>query len=810
MTVMLDQPPELLWGSFALCTVVDPDVPWQCTTLATTEFGNAVPIIEFIESSLIVDGGEAVVTGWERRTFTVAIRITAPDGQAMAQAQNALFDLVYADEKPALLWTPPMVGAWTGAFDVVAVKFVRKYDVGGGWDYREKHTRQRVFELEFTTKTWVRDPEPIEVPAAPTTATVVDIDTCDTAAGWSRTYQGFGPTTRTNLMTNTSFETSLSGWALGSVPRPGVWSASRVTGGARLGSASMYVSGATGSPNEIPIGSRVYVNSPLITSGIEGGKTYHVLLSQNSPVSFLPEPSTIGGVLTRFYTSTGVQIGSDEVTTWTLVDAWQDFATTRVAPAGAAQMQIFPFLQHTSTKQQYGHSFGVDRVYIGRENGYFDGDTADTIDWIYAWTGTANESTSTATSTTAVPTLSASGGHVDVAATASPSYSDPRSVTLTRTAATTLGDLPYLRVSAKVSATGGTAVLSGFKIDGASVAPVFVGASDIAGYSDYYFALADDFNTLAITATADGGANQPTVTISVAHIAATDGFGPIDANGFQLARVVTIEGAAPTGAAITFDAGPNPLLGSTALIYTGPSEVISMRALDDGVPPGRTPDATMMSGAWNTLNGDTVSLVPVARLSDSKYDLLGRLNFTGTARVYWSARLVGADGSDIPGSDVVRSGDILLRNDTADPWKIHTIATIAMPVIKVEGLSTHNVEVKVWMASGGAAVKLDERWLADRRGAVTLVHEPSAFQLSKIELRSPQLGAPRYQVIGTWVGYGSQDIARLSRVGRHRFAPGLLHVFTATDLAPFAEASLRYHRTYPNEPGPALPIPVGA
>lgn len=795
MLTILDQPHELLLGTFVLESATPPDAPWVCSTLASTGFGDPVPIIEFIENTLLSEGSEGVVTGWGNRTFSVFIEITAPDGQAMAQAENALFGIVYAAVKPPLWWTPPMVGAWTVAFDVASIEFVRKYDTDHGFD--ERFHLIRTFELKFTTAPFVRDTAPIVVPALAPVATVVDIDTCDSTSGWSQSSQGYGPTTRTNLMSNPSFEVDTSGWSAGgnaaSVER---WDLAASGIGNRAGTYGMLTRQAAGT-----YPTRCYANSPALAAS--AGQKYVIQVRLFGSLGNV-------GFLTRFYSGvngTGsVLLEADTGIPKPGGSSLVDVTATHIAPAGTLSMRIFPYGTGESAS-----SFFADAVLIEQSeaaNGYFDGDTPDTALWVYAWTGTPHASTSTATSTTPPPDLTTSGGHVDVLATRALAYSGSRSLTLTRTAATALGGMPYLRVSAMVTGNGTLAALSGFKIDGVTVSPVFVGASAIAGYSDYYFALTGDFNTLSLTASAptDGGGVTDD-QISVAHIAATDGFGPVDAQGFQLARVITIEGSAPTGADITLDAGAGPLAGSTALIYTGPSPVISLRSLDQGVPPGFVADATMMSGARSNLNvtGAVPSWVPVSRLSESFYDLLARLKFTGAAVVSWSARLVAADGTDIPGSDDVKSGEVLLRNDTTDPWKIHTIAEVELPIRKIKGASPHLVEVKMWMATGGAAVEVDERWLIDQAGAVTVVHEPSAFQLQTIEISSPQLGAPRYEIDGTWIGYGTQSIIDLTQLGRHRFEPGPLHIFTATDLAKYAACSLRYYRKYPHHPGPALP-----
>ncbi|WGX98720.1 hypothetical protein [Nocardioides sp. L-11A] len=604
-TMVLDQAPELTWGGFVLRGETDPDVPWQCETLATTDFGNAVPIIEFIESSLIVDGGEAVVTGWERRSFTVEIRITAPDGQAMSQAQQALFAMVHGDEKPALLWTPPMVGAWTGAFDVLAVRFLRKWDVPGDWSHRERYLRQRVFQLEFTCKTWIRDPEPIIVPALPVPEDpddpiTVDIDACNSLTGWTS---------------------------------PGTL---------HLGSGYIEVYSTGGSANN-------YWYTAIRTGLVTMGTTSYIRITARTAWSGVPSRPQV----------------------------------SFTPPGGTSPGPRLPIAEHPSS----------------------------------------------------------------------------------------LGGL----------------------------------------WVDYYFQpTMPAFESMRIDVGRDHEKpwEDESLLLYVAHVARTEQIEVPGSNGFQVARTITIEGSGPTGAAITLDAGTSPLLGSTALIYTGQSEAIPLRQLRATSAPV-TPDPATISGSRNTLASPTTWLVPVSRLAEATYDLNARLQFTGTARVYWTARLVATDGSDVPGSDVVRSGDILLRNGSADPWKIHTLASMQMPIIKVQGLTTHKVEVTISMPVGGSAVTLDEGWLLDAsNGAVTLVHEPSAHQLSGIEIQSPQLGAPRYAVVGTWVGFGSQDISRLTRLGRHRFPPGLLHIFTATDLAKYAPCSLRYHRTHAQEPGPALPEPA--
>lgn len=87
--------------------------------------------------------------------------------------------------------------------------------------------------------------------------------------------------------------------------------------------------------------------------------------------------------------------GADSASSWTR------YGATAVAPSGAATLLVSfgaVINAFAATDVHY-----VDAVLVeaaASVGAYFDGATADTVDWDYAWTGTANASASTATSTT--------------------------------------------------------------------------------------------------------------------------------------------------------------------------------------------------------------------------------------------------------------------------------------------------------------------------------------------------------------------------------------------------------------------------
>lgn len=421
--------------------------------------------------------------------------------------------------------------------------------------------------------------------------------------------------------------------------------------------------------------------------------------------------------------------------------------------------------------------------------------------------------------------FAAASGALSIAGTIGTGSNNSVSESMIRTGAVSMAGTPYLTVdiSASRNLGGVPAPPSDFWVAYDTVSPIsgpsvvahqVVATADLGGgRTRFYFDAPATFGQVRIARSVVQRTNAATsYSFSVSEVGRTDRLGIDGTNGFQVARTVLVEGTAPTAAAIRIDSGTDPLIGSTAMVYTGQSPVIPLRALcsNTGSLGDLDVDATKMSGATNDLSVAMVFRVPIAQLSDATYTVLARLDFLGAKTFAWQARLVAADGSTIPGSDLVLSGTVLLRNDTADPLRIHALAAPRLPVIVTEGETTDAVELTLSMPTDGASVRIDEGWLVNTtNGAVTIVHEPSAFQLTAIELRSAQLGAPRPSVYGTWSGGRVQDITRLARLGTHRFEPGLLHIFTATDLAKYAPTELEYYRRYFLHPGPALPDTEG-
>lgn len=623
MTI-LSQPHELTWGSLVCDSVVEPDVAWRCETLAAgSSFGAPVPLVEVVQSWL-ADGSLATVTRWGNRRVSFRVRLSAPDGLALAQAEAAFMAEVTAERPSPLVWTPPAFDGWPAVYDVVAVVEFGQ-DFGDGWDFDEKYRLHRFYTVTLECLPWVHPLDKTVIPAIPapvdpaTPASFAPINTADSTQNWTGRHN----------------------------PVSGAWSS-------------------------------------LVLSATGGYVRYSGTLNWNEAGN---------------YPRQGLRY---------------DFGTLVTDPT-----RPYLYIEFDITP------------------------TTPTLAWWLRWNFNSN--------------------------------SDPGTLAEAPVGVETLAN-GNIRAYWEVP-TQGIPVINSVLLDYEPVRPGTASATWSHRIDVYEIGLVDK---VAIVGT----------------------------NGFQVARTAQIGGTAPTQAAIRFDAGADPLVGTTAMVYTGGSPVVPLRPLLTSSATV-TVDATKISGAYNDLSVATKYVVPISRLSRAGYTILARLNGTGDFTVSWTAKIVSTAGALIPGSEVVESGDMLCSNPVSngDPWMIHVLGKAPMPVVATEGDVEHAVEVSLSMATGGASVQLDAAWLCDTdTGAVTVIYEPSANQLSAIELRSPQVDSPVPEAVGTWITYGIQNIDRLvTDEGTHEIRPGTLHVYTATDLAQYAECSLELYERFHTYPGPGLP-----
>lgn len=186
----------------------------------------------------------------------------------------------------------------------------------------------------------------------------------------------------TNFATNPSLETGAASWATGTgstggtlvttpAPPPGRgaqclrWTASGA------GASLIDLHGVTGLP-------------------VTAGEKYSVGIDVRSSVA---RPIRI---LIRFKNAGGATVADVwSVAANSSTSAWTRFLHSAIAPVGATQASVH-VEANPNTTGQFHYADGFTFVQ-GEDAGYFDGNTTDSTEYAYQWTGIANASTSTRT-----------------------------------------------------------------------------------------------------------------------------------------------------------------------------------------------------------------------------------------------------------------------------------------------------------------------------------------------------------------------------------------------------------------------------
>lgn len=359
---------------------------------------------------------------------------------------------------------------------------------------------------------------------------------------------------------------------------------------------------------------------------------------------------------------------------------------------------------------------------------------------------------------------------------------------LTRTGAVAMGSTPYLKVTANAT-YGGVATTPWFLIDGGALSSTIVAQSG----NTYYLEPGGDFTTLRIVGAASAFLSTiPPSTLQVTEVARTNVL-PASGTTRQQTRTATVEGSAPTQAAIRlYDATPADL-GTDVLVYTSRNTNATPALRPWRVSSASvTSDAAMVSGGRNTLTTSMAFEIPAANFTEGIYALMARMNITTGGDLTWSARMVDSTGATTLGSAVTSSGTVTLG--VTSGYQVLSLGALGLPVVAVE--ANQMVELTL---TGTANMTFDEGWLFGLDdGALTWIRDAST-DLQWIEIRSPELGATRPSVYGGSgaVGNGAACIDFMCEsFGAHRFDPGLMQVFTVTSTSLVSQSELEFYPRY--------------
>jgi len=189
----VSQPVEMNWGSVRLAGPVDADTDYQVEVIADgTHLGNPEHLVEYIKN-LAADGMIVGSEEWGGREVPLRLMFTAPRGiagKALQQAEDAMFAEAQRKAKSPLSYLPPAEDAARTFVDVQAATLRR--DTSDGWDFDEQTQEARFFSLDLMCLPFVRPENTVIVPALPVPPnpiepkTWVDVDTCDSVSGWTR------------------------------------------------------------------------------------------------------------------------------------------------------------------------------------------------------------------------------------------------------------------------------------------------------------------------------------------------------------------------------------------------------------------------------------------------------------------------------------------------------------------------------------------------------------------------------------------------------------------------------------------------
>ena len=761
----------LTWGTLDFISDTPTEEGFLVRAVADgTSFGNPDAQFEVVRS-LLTAGSLAVLQGWDNREIPIRLQLSAPEGvagRALAAAERVLMEHILAESKAPLVYVPSADGSPTTVFDVVAAKLERDYSTE--FDLEETLREYRYYLLTLTCLPFIRPEDPVTVsalPLPPPVETHFTVDDGTSLTGWTAAADGFGTVTRTNLVTNPSFEGTQGGWTAGANTD---YSWTNDPAGQFSGTGAANIIAASGS-------------SPYIYSTTHIPVTAGAQYTVSAYVKDFDDASGFTANI-QWWTSTAVisEVGSASVNPSD--SSWQRVSHTATAPAGAVKARVV--LRVT------GFMALVDGVMFEQASSagaYFDGDTATAGSTDYAWTGTRHASTSVAVS---APSPSTSSGAVVLSSTARSSASE-RTMKLIRSGSVSMASTPYLRVSAQVELSSGSAVPR-FRLGTGTaslVTPIATAPSSIAGATDYYLATSD-FDVFEAEAYLPSGSTTPTATLRIAHMERTDTIAGAGSTRRQQARIAEVVGSAPTQAAIRLYDPTPAALGGDILVHSSRNSAwqppLRTRMVSSAAV---TTDSAMVSGSRNTLTSAMVFRIPASLITEGTYALMGRLNVTVAGTLAWQARMVSSSGATTVGSSRVVTGSTALAVTT--DYTISMLGSLVLPVLAAE--ADQMIELTL---TGTANMTIDEAWLFGLDdGALTWLRDTDS--LTWVELRSPELGAARPSVYGGTGALGNGAVCvdwKCEAFGAHRFDPGTMQVFTVTTSSLASQSELKFYPRY--------------
>ena len=784
-TVVLQKPGLLFNGVDVMMDDVDPVYGYRIRVMAgETDFGNPDAVISEVQSQL-QDGDLQRVDRYGNRQATLDLRIDAPDsptpGAAVAAGQAAVELAAGFDGWAELEWTSPLAGAETSVMEMTSAVVGKTLN-----PTREINEALRIITVTIGARPHVRPKTP-DVFVAPTVigASTTPVDTGSSTTGWSML--SARPPAATNQVTDPTFTSGLSGWSKGTATE----------GLTNVGGALQATTAAAAT------GGSMYANSPLypVTPGVRYyfGAAIERQSGTDLGGSAGPGPT---GFLYRWFKSDGGQIGADaSVIGWLAADTAAWFTTNAVAPAGATHLAVIPFTDkaryNTTPASLWFGKFRIHDAYVTDSDlGNFTGATPDTPAVNYAWTSTANASTSTATWTT--PTIAVVAGAVKG------SVYGRHDVTIRRTGTITMTSQPFIRIRGTASTFADRVTVA--DNGGAPLTPVSYRYNQVTGAYDITIQRPEGFTAV------DVGLTRNTLPISTSSelFVAVDSIDITDnpfATGKVQTRQIEIGGTRRTELSLSV-LGLNPAsttpigLGGQVLVHSaakgsdGRAKFLSVRTA--ATPAGASTDTAATSGSYNTLGTTgTVWSFPASLLLPGNYLAVASVRASNNNTNTLSVRAlvdpaVGDNIYDPPTGyrtiPAVFAASAKWPQAATGAWTLLPLGLFRLPPADLEDPAA-TIGIEIFRGAAGA-VDLDDIFLLNADvGQATLINTTiSGGSYSAVRLDAPTVangGSP-----AVWVGVANgpmlADPTRLQGFEPHEAAPGLLQV---TSITPGCDSS---------------------
>jgi hypothetical protein len=346
---------------------------------------------------------------------------------------------------------------------------------------------------------------------------------------------------------------------------------------------------------------------------------------------------------------------------------------------------------------------------------------------------------------------------------------------LIRTGSVDFTPMKYLIVEWQAGAGQGFMIPGTFTLDGGAEKVSEQALGD--GYTKTYFLMPGDRTALTFSVRTNALYPPYQHWFRIRDLKHSDA-GPIVATGRQSFRSFNIGGTVTTQGSIDIVSADGTGWLLDTIVYTSHGNNGAQPHLSPWLtlPVSRTSDTATITGGWHATNVTTRWVIPKTALPDGEYLLVARLNDSsgGTRAITYTA-VSRMGGVAIPGDS--QSATVQVPLPTAGAWNHVVLGTLDLPFTPLGDDGDIQIELV-----GVATTVLDEAWLFDTAGRLTIVDDVNHPRLS---IRAPSL---EHETGGLWMGvssdqsdwYGAIRNAIAVPAGGHDLEPGANNLFVVS------------------------------